>query len=85
MAAQDQYSDAFKQTQDTMLSAFDAWTHAFQQGISQLPGSVPVDPSQVIDQVFDFAATMLNVQREFAKQLVASSTATAEALRSSAK
>lgn len=85
MAAQDQYSDAFKQTQDTMLSAFDAWTHAFQQGISQLPGSVPVDPGQVIDQVFDFAATMLNVQREFAKQLVASSTATAEALRNSAK
>ena len=85
MAAQDQYSDAFKQTQDTMLSAFDAWTHAFQQGISQLPGSVPVDPSQVIDQVFDFASTLLNVQREFAKQLVASSTARAEALRSSAK
>jgi hypothetical protein len=85
MAAQDQYSDAFKQTQDTMLSAFDTWTHAIQQGLSQLPGSVPVDPGQVIDQVFDFAATMLNVQREFAKQLVASSTATAGALRNSAK
>jgi hypothetical protein len=39
----------------------------------------------VIDQVFDFTATVLNVQREFAKQLLASSTATAEALRSSAK
>jgi hypothetical protein len=85
MAAQDQYNDAFKQTQDTMLSAFDAWTRAFQQGISQLPGSMPVDPTQVIDQVFDFAATVLNVQREFAKQLVASSSATAEALRNTAK
>jgi hypothetical protein len=85
MAAQDQYTDAFKQTQDTLLTAFDAWTHAFQQGLSQLPGAVPVDPAQVIDQVFDFTATVLNVQREFAKQLLASSTATAEALRSSAK
>ena len=85
MAAQDQYNEAFKQTQDTMLTAVDAWTRAFQQGLSQLPGSVPVDPAQVIDQVFDFAATLLNVQREFAKQLVASSTATADALRNSAK
>lgn len=83
MAAQDQYNDAFKQTQDTLTSTFDAWTRAFQQGLSQLPGAVPVDPGQVIDQVFDFAATLLNVQREFAKQLVASSTATADALRNS--
>jgi len=85
MAAQDQYNEAFKQTQDTMLTAVDAWTRAFQQGLSQLPGAAPVDPAQVIDQVFDFAATVLNVQREFAKQLVASSTATADALRSGAK
>ena len=85
MAAQDQYNDAFKQTQDTLLTAFDAWTRAFQQGLGQLPGAVQVDPTQVIDQVFDFAATVLNVQREFAKQLVASSTATADALRSGAK
>jgi hypothetical protein len=85
MAAQDQYNEAFKQTQDTLLSALDAWTHAFQQGLSQLPGSVPVDPTQVIDQVFDFADTVLKVQRDFAKQLVTSSTATAEALRSGAK
>ena len=35
MAAQDQYNDAFKQTQDTLTSTFDAWTRAFQQGLSQ--------------------------------------------------
>ena len=85
MAAQDQYNEAFKQTQDTLVSALDAWTQAFQQGLSQLPGSVPVDPTQVIDQVFDFANTVLKVQRDFAKQLLASSTATTEALRSGAK
>ena len=80
MAAQDQYNDAFKQTQDTLLTTFDAWTRAFQQGLSQLPGAVPVDPAQVIDQVFDFATMMLNAQRDFAKQLVATSTAATESL-----
>ena len=79
-APQDQYTQAFKQTQDTMMAAFDSWTHAFQQGLGQ--GATAVDPKQVIDQVFDFAATMLNAQREFAKQLVATSTAAADSLKS---
>ncbi len=79
---QDQYVESFKQTQDTMKAAFNAWTQAFQQGFGQLPGGVPVDPQQVIDQVFDFATMMLNAQRDFAKQLVATSTAAAESLKS---
>ena len=44
-------------------------------------GATAVDPRQVIDQVFDFAAMMLNAQREFAKQLVATSTAAAGSLK----
>ncbi len=79
---QDQYAETFKQTQDTMMTAFNAWTQAFQQSFGQLPGASPVDPQQVIDQVFDFAAMMLNAQREFAKQLVATSTAATESLKS---
>lgn len=78
---QDQYVESFKQTQDTMKAAFNAWTQAFQQGFGQLPGGVPVDPQQVIDQVFDFATMMLNAQRDFAKQLVATTTAAAESLK----
>ena len=79
---QDQYTQAFKQTQDTMVAAFDAWTHAFQQGLGHVPGATAVDPKQVIDQVFDFAAMVLNAQREFAKQLIATSTAAAGSLKS---
>ena len=79
---QDQYTQAFKQTQDTMKAAFDSWTHAFQQGLGQVPGATAVDPKQVIDQVFDFAAMVLNAQREFAKQLIATSTAAAGSLKS---
>jgi hypothetical protein len=78
---QDQYAETFKQTQDTMMAAFNAWTQAFQQGFGQMPGAAPVDPQQVIDQVFDFATMVLNAQRDFAKQLVATSTAAAESLK----
>ena len=79
---QDQYTQAFKQTQDTMKAAFDSWTHAFQQGLGQVRAPPRSTRKQVIDQVFDFAAMVLNAQREFAKQLVATSTAAAGSLKS---
>lgn len=79
---QELYTEPFKQAQDTMMAAFDAWTQAFQQGFGHLEGVVPVDPQQVVDQVFDFAAVVLNAQRDFAKQLVGTSTAVAENLKS---
>ncbi len=81
MTSPQQYTDTFKQTQDTMISAFDAWTKAFQQGLGQLPGAGAVDPGQVIDQVFDFATMLLNAQRDFAKQLVATASAATEGLK----
>jgi hypothetical protein len=81
MTSPQQYTETFKQTQDTMIAAFDAWTQAFQQGLGQLPGAAPVDPQQVIDQVFDFATMMLNAQRDFAKQLVATTSAATESLK----
>ena len=81
MTSPQQYTDTFKQTQDTMIAAFDAWTQAFQQGLGQLPGAGAVDPQQVIDQVFDFATMLLNAQRDFAKQLVVTSTAATAGLK----
>ena len=81
MTSPQQYTDTFKQTQDTMIAAFDAWTQAFQQGLGQLPGASPVDAKQVIDQVFDFATMLLNAQRDFAKQLVVTTTAATEGLK----
>jgi hypothetical protein len=81
MTSPQQYTETFKQTQDTMIAAFDAWTHAFQQGLGQLPGAASVEPAQVIDQVFDFATMLLNAQRDFAKQLVSTATAATESLK----
>ena len=62
---QEQYSELVKQGQDA----------------GQLSGSGLISPNQVIDQVFDFAGQVLNAQRDFAKQLVATSTSMAEKAR----
>ena len=81
MTSPQQYTDTFKQTQDTMKAAFDSWTQAFQKGLGQLPGASVVDPQQVVDQVFDFATMLLNAQRDFAKQLLATTSAATESLK----
>jgi hypothetical protein len=78
---QEQYSELIKQGQDASRTAIEAWTQTFQQAFGQLSGSGLVRPDQVIDQVFDFAGHVLNAQRDFAKQLVATSTTIAEKAR----
>jgi hypothetical protein len=78
---QEQYAELIKQGQDAALAALKTWNRTFQQTVGQLPVPGRVSPDQVIDQVFDFAGQVLNVQRDLAKQLVAPSTATAEKVR----
>jgi len=82
---QEQYTEIVKQSQEAVLTAVEAWTKTVQDAFGQLPAaSVPVDPEQVIDQVFDFAGKLLAAQRDFAKNLVHTSTSVAETLRQSA-
>jgi hypothetical protein len=78
---QEQYSELIKQGQDASRVALETWTQTFQQAAGQLSGSGLIRPDQVIDQVFDFAGQILNAQRDFAKQLVATGTAMAEKAR----
>ena len=78
---QEQYSELIKQGQDASRVALETWTQTFQQAAGQLSGSGLIRPDQVIDQVFDFAGQVLNAQRDFAKQLVATGTAMAEKAR----
>ena len=78
---QEQYTELIKQSQDASRAAIETWTQTFQQAAGQLSGSGLISPDQVIDQVFDFAGQVLNAQRDFAKQLVATGTAMAEKAR----
>lgn len=80
---QDQYADAIKQSQEASLAAIETWNRTFQQAFGQLPTPSFGSPEQVIDQVFDFAGQVLNAQREFAKQVLATGTAAAEKVRDS--
>jgi hypothetical protein len=82
---QEQYTETVKQAQDAVLTAVDAWTKTVQDAVGQLPAVAPVlNPDQVIDQVFDFAQKLLAAQREFAKNLVHTSTQVAETIRQGA-
>jgi hypothetical protein len=78
---QEQYAELIKQSQDSSLAAIETWNRTLQQSFGQLPTSGLVSPDQAIDQVFDFAGHVLNAQRDFAKQLVATSTAAAAKVR----
>jgi len=74
---QDKYAEAMRTSQAAVVEAFESWTKSAQSAISTVPGvSVPqVEPQQVIDQVFDFAEKLLEVQREFAKSLASTAAA----------
>ena len=80
---QDKYAEAMRTSQAAVVEAFESWTKSAQSAISTVPGvSVPqVEPQQVIDQVFDFAEKLLEVQRDFAKSLASTAAAAAESAR----
>lgn len=76
---QEQFTALARQSQEAVVSAVDSWTRTVQQAVSQMSApTAQADPNQVIDQVFDFAKKMLEMQRDFAKNLVQSSTSAVE-------
>ena len=78
---QEQYAELIKQSQDASIAGLETWNRTFQQAFGQLPTPGFGRPEQVIDQVFDFAGQVLNAQRDFAKQVLATSTAAAAKVR----
>jgi hypothetical protein len=82
---QDQYAEPLKAGQEAVAQAVDAWTKSAQRAFGTQPvgTSGHFDPNQVIDQVFDFAEKMLQVQREYAKTLTSTAASAAEAARTS--
>lgn len=75
-----QYQQVLQQTQEAALAAVDSWTKVVQDSVGQLPTAptAQVDPTQVVDQVFDFAEKMLDMQRDFTKRLLESSASIAQ-------
>ena len=80
----DQYAQMVQQSQEAVRAAVDNWTKTVQQAIGQFPATAapfaaPYDVNTVVDQVFDLAENVLEAQRDFAKNLIATSTAASEA------
>jgi hypothetical protein len=76
---QDQYTEFAKRGQEAAFAVVDAWTRAVQDSAVQLPSvTTQAAAQQVIDQAYNFAGTVLDIQRSFAKQLVATSASVAE-------
>ena len=78
---QEQYAELIKQSQDASIAAIETWNRAIQQAFGQLPTAAPINPEQVIDQVYDFAGQVLSAQRDLAKQVLATGTAATEKVR----
>ena len=81
----DQYTALVQQGQEAVRAAVDSWTRTVRDAAAQFPAvSQAYDADKVIDQVFDFAEKLLEVQREFAKNVLKSSVSAAEAVTEAA-
>jgi hypothetical protein len=82
---QEPFLDAMRKSQEAVINAFESWTRTVQQTFGQATSATPmpgaVDPTEVVDQVFDFAEKLLESQRQFTKNLISASAQAAEAVQ----
>jgi hypothetical protein len=79
--------DGIRKSQEAVIDGMRAWTETIQQLVpgtgqaavgrtDQLPS-----PAEVVDSVFDFAAQLLNAQRELAHSVLGATTAIGESVQ----
>jgi hypothetical protein len=81
---QGQVLDGIRKSQEAVIDGMRTWAESIQKlvpGTAQaaLPhtGQLPT-PAEVVDSVFDFAAQLLNAQRELAHSVIGATTAIGE-------
>jgi hypothetical protein len=79
--------DGIRKSQEAVIDGMRTWAETIQQlvpGTTQAavpgPGQLPT-PAEVVDSVFDFAAQLLNAQRELAHSVLGATTAVGEQVR----
>src|SRR5215207_1313092 len=81
----EQYTTLMQQSQEALRTAVDSWTRTMRDAAAQFPTGIQgYDPDKIIDQVFDFAEQLLQMQREFAKNVLKSSVSAAEVITQAA-
>ena len=84
---QAQVLDGMRKSQEAVIEGMRAWTETIQQlvpgtGQSALPRTDQLpSPAEVVDSVFDFAAQLLNAQRELAHSVLGATTAIGESVQ----
>ena len=82
--SQEAVIDGMRKSQEAVIEGMRAWTETIQQlvpgtGQSALPRTDQLpSPAEVVDSVFDFAAQLLNAQRELAHSVLGATTAIGE-------
>lgn len=72
MTIQEQYGASLRQTQDAWVRAVEVWTTGVRSAFGPTAGDNhrgAFDPSRFVDRYFDFAQTMLDAQREVARDM----------------
>jgi hypothetical protein len=88
---QAQLLDGIRKSQEAVVDGMRSWTTTVQQlvpGTAQTawPGSDQLPtPTEVVDSVFDFAAQLLNAQRELAHSVLGATTAVGERIQEQAE
>src|SRR5215218_4343199 len=82
-----QVLDNIRKSQEAVIDGMRAWTETIQQLVpstAQAAGprtdQLPT-PTEVVDSVFDFAAQLLNAQRELAHSVLGATTAIGESVQ----
>jgi len=84
---QTQVLDGIRKSQEAVIDGMRTWAETIQQlvpGTAQ--GAMPrtdqlPSPAEVVDSVFDFAAQLLNAQRELAHSVLGATTAIGESVQ----
>jgi hypothetical protein len=81
---QAQVLEGIRKSQEAVIDGMRAWAETVQQMVpgaaqSAVPGAGQLpSPAEVVDSVFDFAAQLLNAQRELAHSVLGATTAIGE-------
>ena len=81
---QAQVLDGIRKSQEAVIEGMRTWAETIQQlvpGTAQAarpPGGQLPTPAEVVDSVFDFAAQLLDAQRELAHSVLGATTAVGE-------
>jgi hypothetical protein len=88
---QAQVLDGIRKSQEAVIDGMRSWAETVQQLVpgtaqSALPRSSQLpSPTEVVDSVFDFAAQLLNAQRELAHSILGATTEIGERAQEAAK